>query len=125
MSSTPTLQVLAAEARDAFGEDGTPRTSSSPTSFDVVVEVYGGTGHGVTTERVDRLACTALTKALTESGEAPAGMRQAVPSFVSRTLHYLRAQYPEPQTVKKDQRLLSTLFWGHLVEARHAWRRSR
>jgi hypothetical protein len=125
MSSTPTLQALAIEARDAFGEDGTPRTTSSPTSFDVVVEVYAGTGHDAPTERVDRLVCAALTQALTESEEAPVGMRQTVPSFVSRTLHYLRAQYPEPETVQQDQRLLSTLFWGHLVEARHAWRRSR
>jgi hypothetical protein len=127
MSSTPTLQALAVEARDAFGEDGTPGTPSSPTSFDVVVEVYAREGQRATPERVDRHACTALTQALTTKGkgETPAGLRHAVQPFVSRTLQFLRIQYPDSERVKQDQRLLSTLFWGHLVEARHAWRRAK
>jgi hypothetical protein len=120
MSSTPTLQALAVEARDAFGEDGTERTSNSPTSFDVVVEVYAREGNRAAGEGVDSCACTALTEVLAATGDIPARRQPAVQPFVSRTLQFLRTQYPDSDEVKQDQGLLSTLFWGHLVEARHA-----
>jgi hypothetical protein len=120
MNTTPTLQALAVEARDAFGEDGTPLTSTAPTSFDVVVDVYAREGRRATLERVDSHACTALTRALFGREEATTSRRQAVHSFVSRVLQYLRMQYPDPDKIKQDQDLLSTLFWGHLVEARYA-----
>ena len=121
MSSTPTLQALAVEARDAFGEDGTPRASNTPSSFDVVVDVYSREGNRASGEGVDSHACAELTRALGGTEEAPTGLRLAVQSFVSRTLQFLRAQYPDSNGVKQDQRLLSTLFWGHLVEARYVW----
>lgn len=122
MNSTPTLQSLAVEARDAFGEDGTPR--SSPTSFDVVAEVYVQEGNHDTQEGVDSCACAALTNALADSREVTVERRHAVQPFVSMALHFLRMQYPDCDEVKADQRLLSTLFWGHLVEARYAGARS-
>ena len=120
MNSTPTLQALAVEARDAFGEDGTPRTNTGPASFDVVVEVYAREGRRATGERVDSHACTALTRSLDGRREATIDLRQAVQAYVSRVLQFLRAQYPDSDAVKQDQGLLSTLFWGHLIEARHA-----
>src|SRR5579872_1223932 len=120
MNSTPTLQSLAGEAHDAFGEDPSPQSSDTPTSFDVVVEVYAQEGNRNHDEGVDSCACTALSNALADAGEAPARPRLAVQPFVSMTLRFLRVQYPDCTDVKQDQALLSTLFRGHLAEARYA-----
>ena len=120
MNSTPTLQSLAVEARDAFGEDSSPQSSDTPTSFDVVVEVYAQEGNRENEEGMDSCACTALTNALAPAGEPPTPPRLAVQPFVSMTLQFLRVQYPRCTDVKQDRALLSTLFRGHLAEARYA-----
>ncbi|GAC1324874.1 MAG: hypothetical protein NVSMB22_14140 [Chloroflexota bacterium] len=117
------MQALAVEARDSFGEDGLPAAGSGATSFDVVVDVYAEEGETAIAERVSSDACAALTRALAQDEEASAGLRHAVHAFVSHVLLFLRAQYPNADRVKQDRRLLSNLFWGHLVEARYAPRR--
>src|SRR5579859_7564193 len=107
MNATPTLQSLAVEARDAFGEDDTPQTDPSPTSFDVVVEVYVREGNRETGDEVVARACAALTSALTVAGKGSSRARPAVRRFVSMSLHFLRVQYPNCADLKRDQRLLS------------------
>ena len=122
MSGTPTLQDLAFYARDHFGEDGHPFEDSIPSSFDVVVETYV---HETDEEAVRRHAGERVREQLQTRGANPAPAQPDVDEFVVQTVTYLQSQYPEGEEAEQDEKLLSHLFWGHLVEARLAGASSR
>lgn len=119
MSKPSTLQALACYARDHFGEDGFPYEKSIPTSFDIVMEVYAREAVESPAEECQARATNTLSERLEASEEVPAPPRPAVEEFVRETVTYLQSQYPEAAEVERDQQMLSHLFWGHLVEARH------
>lgn len=115
MSGVPTLQSLALYAREHFGEDGAPFAASIPSSLDVIVRVYA---REPDPQRARACACAVLEQWL--RGHDRAADRGSVEEYVRWGLRYLQAVYPDGQGVgeKAEQRLLTHLFWGNLVEAR-------
>jgi hypothetical protein len=117
LSRSPTLQSLALYARDHFGEDGYPFESSIPSSFDVVAAAYA---EGADPEDASAQSGSILREHLENQGRAVAQVE--VDEFAREAVSYLRAAYPDAETVRDDdeRRSLSHLFWGNLVEARFA-----
>jgi hypothetical protein len=117
MNRTPTLPDLALYARDHFGEGGAPFEDSLPTSLDVVVAVYAGPAEAATPSVQ---AGAALRQHLQNRGchASP----EEVDIYVQGAVRYLQALYPEREALWQEerQRFLSHLFWGNLVEMRHA-----
>jgi hypothetical protein len=116
MGNAPTLQALALYARDHFGEDGADAPDGSPSSLDVIAEGYFN--RSSPEAAVDRLA-DSLTNRMGARGRTIEPARAW--AFARLTVSYLGAAYPDARAIRQDERrMLSRLFWGHLVEARFA-----
>jgi hypothetical protein len=124
MITTPTLQELAFYARDHFGEDGYSLGERAPSTFEVVVDVFSRTTPGTGELDLQSYAGALVQERLRETFKMR-GVPADVCDYVRMAIKYLRCQYPAAHRVNEDRELLGRLFWGHLVEARLAPRRSR